>query len=453
MRRHLTEELKAWRAKAQRLPLLIDGARQTGKTYLLTTLFAKQFARFLHIDFLERPEFASAFEGALTPTKVLANLQLLSGQSFDPKTDLLILDEIGECPRAVTSLKYFAEQMPEAFVVASGSNIGLLNSFPVGKVEQHNLRPLSFHEFLIASGQTMLVDAFEAQNRSKVAHDLLMQQLVDYYFTGGMPAAVNAWFGTDELKVLERIQAVSRIHADLIAGYQKDFGKYAGRTNAQLIDAVFKQIPAQISSVVDDSVKRFRFKDVHPPKTRYADFESAINWLHHCRLVLLNYPIEGQPRLPLVAYRKPSRVKLFLFDVGLLNHMLGTTYQQIKQQAYEYKGFIAENFVQQELAVLGVEPTYAWTASNAEIEFLLTDNLGHIVPVEVKSGARRRAKSLASYIERYQPTKTVKLSALANETRAALSQSLPTNPTATTSLHLPLYDVAFLPKLIGMGFI
>ena len=454
MRRHLTEDLKAWKCRSQRLPLLIDGARQTGKTYLLTTLFAKQFDRFLHIDFLERPEFASAFEGALTPTKVLANLQLLRGQSFDPKTDLLILDEIGECPRAVTSLKYFAEQMPEAFVVASGSNIGLLNSFPVGKVEQHNLRPLSFHEFLIASGKTMLVDAFEAQNRSKVAHDLLMQQLIDYYFTGGMPAAVNAWFGTDELKVLERIQAVNRIHADLIAGYQKDFGKYAGRTNAQLIDAVFKQIPAQISSVVDDSVKRFRFKDVHPPKTRYADFESAINWLHHCRLVLLNYPIEGQPRLPLVAYRKPSRVKLFMFDVGLLNHMLGTTYQQIKQQAYEYKGckgFIAENFVQQELAVQGVEPTYAWTASNAEIEFLLTDNLGHIVPVEVKSGTRTRAKSLASYIDRYKPAKTVKLSALATETRTAPGQSDYPTPTTTTALHLPLYDVAFLPGLLEMA--
>jgi len=140
-----------------------------------------------------------------------------------------------------------------------------------------------------------------------------------------------------------------------------------------------------------------------------------------------------------------------MFDVGLLNHMLGTTYQQIKQQAHEYKGFIAENFVQKELAVMGVEPTYAWTASNAEIEFLLTDNLGHIVPVEVKSGTRTRAKSLASYINRYQPTKAVKLSALTTETRAAPGQSHHTNPTTTTALHLPLYDVAFLPGLLGMA--
>jgi predicted AAA+ superfamily ATPase len=444
MRRHLLTELEAWKTRSQRLPLLVDGARQTGKTYLLTDLFAKQFDRCLHIDFLEQPELATAFEGALTPTKVLSNLQLLTGQPFDPNTDLLILDEIGECPRAVTSLKYFAEQMPQAFVVASGSNMGLLNSFPVGKVEIYNLRPLSFHEFLMANaamghGQSLLLEAFEAKDRSQVVHDLLMQQLIDYYFTGGMPAAVMAWFSIDEFKILDRIKAVNRVHTDLIAGYQKDFGKYAGHVNAQLIDAVFTQIPTQISATVDDSVNRFRFKDVHPPKSRYADFESAINWLHHCRLVLLNYPLEGQPKMPLVAYRKPARVKMFLFDVGLLNHMLGTTYQQIKKQSYEYKGFVAENFVQQELAVLGLEPTYAWTDTRAEIEFLLTDKLGNIVPVEVKSGTRTRARSLASYVQRYNPVKTVKLSAMPSQT----------HNTGATALNLALYDVALLPGLLG----
>lgn len=441
MRRQLFQELKAWKSRSSRLPLLIDGARQTGKTYLLTKLFAKEFHRCLHIDFLERPELASAFEGALTPTKVLTNLQLLTGQPFDPKTDLLILDEIGECERAVTSLKYFAEQMPQAFVVASGSNIGLLNSFPVGKVEHRNLRPLSFHEFLMASDQTMLLEAFETGDRSSVVHDLLMQQLIDYYFTGGMPAAVQAWFSSDELKILERTDAVTQIHADLIAGYQKDFGKYAGHANAQLIDAVFTQIPTQLSSVVDESVKRFRFKGIYPPKSRYTEFENAIIWLHQCRLVLLNYPIEGQPRMPLVAYRKPAQVKLFLFDVGLLHHMLGATYLQIKQQAYEYKGFVAENFVQQELAVLGMEPTYAWHEARAEIEFLLTDSLGNIIPVEVKSGSRTRARSLVSYVERYQPVKAIKLSARAGDAKPTM--------TGKTSLHLPLYDVASLPRVLG----
>ncbi|MCD8564285.1 MAG: AAA family ATPase [Burkholderiaceae bacterium] len=458
MHRHLLTTLTAWKTRITRLPILLEGARQTGKTYLLTEIFAPQFERYLHIDFLAKPEFASAFEGDITPIKVLANLQLITGQPFNPDTDLLILDEIGECPRAVTSLKYFAEQMPEAFVVASGSNIGLLNSFPVGKVEMHNLRPLSFHEFLIAGGHTALIQAYESRDRSKVAHDLLMQQLIDYYFTGGMPAAVNAWFSGNDLEILKRIQNVHRIHEDLLAGYRKDFGKYAGRVNAQLIDAVFKQIPAQLSSVLDESVKRFRFKDVSPPKSRYAEFECAINWLHHCRLVLLNFPVEGQPRAPLVAYRKPSRVKLFLFDVGLLNHMLGTTYQQIKQQAYEYKGFVAENFVQQELAVLGLEPTHAWTDTRAEIEFLLTDTLGRIVPVEVKSGKRTRAKSLASYINRYHPEKSIKLTGTPGDATGGRSDdtqdATSANTTVTTihttkSLTVPLYDVAYLPALLG----
>lgn len=243
--------------------------------------------------------------------------------------------------------------------------------------------------------------------------------------------------------MLERVDQVQRIHAGLIAGYRLDFGKYAGQVNAQLIDAVFTQVPSQLSSVMDDSIKRFRFKEVFPRKSRYSDFGTAINWLHQCRLVLMNYPIEGIPRTPLVAYRQHNRFKLFLFDVGLLNHMLGTSYQQIREQAYEYKGFIAENFVQQELAALGLEPTHAWFDARAEIEFLMTNDAGQIVPVEVKSGKRTRSKSLASYTQKCQPAKTVKLSATAGNMRDSMSTS-----DRPANMVLPLYDAAFLPTLI-----
>lgn len=438
MQRDLITELTRWKSQDQRLPLLLDGARQTGKTYLLEQIFAKHFEKCFRVDFLERPEFIQAFEGPLTPATILSNLQLLTNRPFDPATDLLILDEIGECPRAVESLKYFAEQLPGSYVTATGSNIGLLNSFPVGKVEQLNLRPLSFGEFLQASGQDMLVQAFQTRERSSTVHNKLMDQLTDYLYTGGMPAAVAAWFSHQDDNILERVDRVQRIHANLISGYRRDFGKYAGRLNAQLIDAVFTQIPMQLSSVLDDSVKRFRFKDVYAQKSRYSEFESAINWLHHCRLALLNYPIEGKPRTPLVAYRKPNRVKLFLFDVGLVNHMLQSGYKQIKQQAYEYKGFIAENFVQQELAVLGIEPTHSWVDARAEIEFLLTDNSGHIIPLEVKSGSRTRAKSLASFIQKHQPVKTIKLAATAGNTAIAYS----------TAMVLPLYDACFVRQAL-----
>ena len=409
MERDLLTTLLRWKAKPERKPLLIDGARQTGKTYLLQELLGRQFAKVMRIDFLESPQMQDAFAGSLTPADVLGNIELLTGQPFNMATDLLILDEIGECPRAVTALKYFAEQTPQAFIAASGSNIGLLNTFPVGKVEQYNLRPLTFREFLSASGETMLLKAYDAGQNSAAAHTKLFDKLTEYYFTGGMPEAVNLWFKLAEQSLLERVKAVSQVHADLLAGYVRDFGKYSGKVDAGLIEAVFTAVPSQLAAVIDESVKRFKFKNVYERKSRYQELESGIIWLEKCRLILKNYPVEGTPRSPLAAYKKDNMVKLFLFDVGLLNHMLGVSYLEIKQQNYDYKGYIAENFVQQELAALGIDPTFSWSDARAEIEFVLADSSGNVVPLEVKSGKRTKARSLQSYIEKCNPAKTIKL--------------------------------------------
>lgn len=434
MKRLLLDKLLAWKAKAKRKPLLVDGARQTGKTYLLKELFGREFNQVLHLDFLENPKLADAFVDSLAPIDILANIELLAGQAFNPETDLLILDEVGECQRAVTSLKYFAEKAPTYFIAASGSNIGLLQSFPVGKVEQYYLRPLTFHEFLLASNETALIKAFESQTNTTAAHSKLFDKLTDYYFTGGMPEAVSAWFEKGQTSIARQVENVNQIHANLLEGYRRDFGKYAGKIDTQLIESVFNQIPSQLSAFIDDSVKRFRFKGVFEKKSRYAEFENAINWLHRCRLALLNYPIEGTPRLPLAAYQKENRVKLFLFDVGLLNHMLGTRYLEIKQQGYEYKGYIAENFVQQELAAMGIEPGFSWHDARAEIEFIVTNETGQIIPVEVKSGKRTRARSLQSYINKCQPYKTIKLTG---------TQGSPA--VEKTNIVMPLYFTQYLP--------
>lgn len=150
-------------------------------------------------------------------------------------------------------------------------------------------------------------------------------------------------------------------------------------------------MPSQLSAVLDESVQRFKFKNVHPKKPRYSDLEGEISWLEKCRLVLKNYPLEGRPRSPLAAQRKANRVKLFLHDVGLLTHMLGLGYREIQQQRFEDKGFMAENFVAQELAVAGLDPTYSWADARAEIEFIATDREGRVIPLEVKSGRRTRA--------------------------------------------------------------
>jgi len=434
MHRTLLNALMAWKTKPMRKPLLIDGARQTGKTFLLQELFGNTFANILRIDFLEDPAYKAAFDGSLSPNELLMNIELVTNQVFNPKTDLLILDEIGECERAVTSLKYFSEKAPSYFVAASGSNIGLLNTFPVGKVEQYNLRPLSFQEFIYASGELALTKAFDSQASSPVVHSKLMDKLTDYFFTGGMPEAVAAWYQYKESSILDRVEKVSKIQADLVAGYRRDFGKYAGKVDATLIESVFNSIPSQLSLVSDESVKRFKFKNVVDRKSRYSDFETAIHWLKCCRLALANYPIEGQPKSPLAAYKKDNMVKLFLFDVGLLNHMLGSSYKEIKQQSYEYKGYVAENFVQQELTAIGVDPSFSWNDARAEIEFILTTEEGDIVPVEVKSGKRTRAKSLASYIEKCAPSKTFKLTG--TQGSSALEQ---------TNIVMPLYYTQHLP--------
>lgn len=409
MHRLLLADLLQWQQRDARKPVLLDGARQTGKTYLLHTLLGQHFQQVFRVDFLESPNMAEAFAGSLKPDDILMNLELLAGQVIAPEHTLIIFDEIGECERALQSLKYFAEQKPNYFIAASGSNIGLLQSFPVGKVEQFNLYPLSFYEFLLASGEAGLIKAFEQQMNTPAVHSKLFEKLTDYYFVGGMPEAVSTWYQQHGMGILQRCEAVQKVQQNLIDGYQRDFGKYAGKVNAHLIEAVFRAVPTQLFSVQDESVKRFRFKGIFERKSRYSDFENAINWLEKCRLVLKNYPVEGAPKIPLAAYAKENAVKLFLFDVGLLARMLGLGYQEVKQQDFTYKGFIAENYVQQELAVLGFNPTYSWHDARAEIEFIINDGAGNIIPVEVKSGKRTQAKSLQSYIQKCNPLKTIKL--------------------------------------------
>lgn len=377
---------------------------------MLEYLFGKHFAQVIRLDFLEQPALVNLFDDSLNPENILTNIELELNVSIDKDNALIIFDEIGECQLAVNSLKFFAEQCPNMYLCASGSNIGLLGSFPVGKVELMELYPITFEEFLWASEQIPLISAFEKMNMGKVAHEKLFSLLLDYYFVGGMPEAVNAWFESrDNIGILERIEKVSQIHASLIAGYERDFGKYSDKISAQHIQAVFHNIPIQLSRNIDDSVKRFKFKDVIEKKTRYQDLSGPINWLDKCKLLSKCQPIDSEPCSPLPALAKENMFKVFLFDVGLLTNMLGLTYKEIRDQGFQYKGYIAENFVQNELVIKYGSPSYSWEYARSEIEFLFKTESGEIIPIEVKSGKRTRAKSLDVYVQRYQPEKTLKL--------------------------------------------
>lgn len=410
MKRLLLEKLITWKNSATRKPIMLDGARQTGKSYLLEVLFGQHFEQLIRLDFLEQPSLANIFNDSLNPDDILNNIELELNVSVDRDNALIIFDEIGECQAAVNSLKFFAEQCPQMFVCASGSNIGLLGSFPVGKVELLNLYPMMFEEFVWASKQTALIKAFEQMKMGKVAHDKLFSLLIDYYFVGGMPEVVSSWFASEnDMGVLERTKAVTQIHSSLIAGYERDFGKYSDKISAHHIQAVFHNIPVQLSKNIDDSVKRFKFKGVIQKKNRYQELAGPINWLEKCRLLSRCYPIDCEPSSPLPALAKDNIFKLFLFDVGLLGYMLGLSYKEHRDQGFSYKGYIAENFVQNELIAQGAGPTYSWEYARAEVEFLYKCDDGSIVPVEVKSGKRTRAKSLKVYVDRYSPKTTVKL--------------------------------------------
>ena len=411
MERLLTDELLAWKQQPARKPILLDGARQVGKTYLVEKLFGERAFRKVHkLDFRLDPHLTELFAESLDPREVISNIELRLDTDVDIDRDLIVFDEVGECQAAVDSLKYFAEDLPGAYVCATGSNIGLLDSFPVGKTLQLELFPMCFEEFLMASGHSRSLRAFRERKRGQAVHRQLWSLLLDYYFVGGMPEAVSEWFKDDhEDSLRERVVRVGHIHRDLIAGFQRDFGKYAGKLHAQHINTVFTNIPRQLANCQDDSVQRFKFRGVIERKRRYEDLRGPIDWLEKANLARKCYPVKGRPTTPLWAMARANIFKLFLFDVGLLGRMLGLEYADQQSQSLHFKGYIAENFVQNELNAQVSYPTYGWEQAQAQVEFLHRCRDGEIIPVEVKSGARTRARSLRSYIDRFRPRRAIKL--------------------------------------------
>ena len=408
MRRLILNELLKWKALPTRKPILLDGARQVGKSYLIEELFGRNhFNNVYKFDFREDKGLSGIFEKSLNPDDIIKSLQLKINKKFDLETDLLFFDEIGECQEALNSLKYFAEKKPHIYLCSSGSNIGLIKSFPVGKTHNLELYPMNFREFLWASGKDILVEEFDQKNTGPVIHSALWELLLDYFYTGGMPEAVKTWFSVSN--IIDKIESITEIHRALIQGYLRDFGKYSGKENALHIENVFMNIPAQLQKVHDDSVKRYEFKNILPGKNRYLQLRGPIDWLERSKLLSKNYIINSEPKAPLRAITRENIFKVFFFDIGLLHHILGMSYQEIINWKTSYKGFAAENFIQNELLVKKIYPTYSWSERNSEIEFILRSQKGKMIPLEVKSGNKTRAKSLSVYIDKYKPEKTIKL--------------------------------------------
>lgn len=414
LQRTLYNKLKQWKTSTTRKPLLLQGARQTGKSYLLEHFGRSEFKNSFLFNFEKEPVLKEIFQCDLDPQRILRELSLAKGKSINQASDIVVFDEIQECPKAISSLKYFSEEIPELALAGAGSLLGVKlshESFPVGKVEFLHLYPLNFTEFVKAAGNVLLNEILATSNLkniSTIAHGQLWQLLKEYFITGGMPQVVVEYLNLRPTPVEARKRA-RQLQRDLIDSYYKDFAKHSGANNALHVVSVFENIPMQLAGNLEGSVKRYKFKDVIPGKKGYSDLQGPIDWLIQAGLAI-KVKVCNRAEIPLETFCKPNIFKLFIFDVGLLGCLLDLPVEALLNDDYGIaKGYFAENFVAQELLATEIINLYSWTERNSEIEFIIVEHKS-VVPIEVKSGTRTQAKSLQQYIHKYSPSRALILS-------------------------------------------
>lgn len=408
MERSLSPRLYTWKENTRRKPLIINGARQVGKTWLLKDFGSRAFDSVAYINLDNNPALAAEFDKGYDLQRLLLAMQLQSNVVIRPGRTLLILDEIQECPKALTSLKYFSEQMPDLAVACAGSLLGITRhsgtGYPVGKVDTMDLGPLTFGEYLTAMGRPMMNDLITGSDTSMMTtfSEDLVAHLRNYYFVGGMPEAV-ALFAEEQ-----DYHAVREIQRTILEGYERDISKHLSASETEAAIAVWKSIPSHLSQ----ENKRFVFGHVRKGG-RAREFETSITWLEQAGLVV-KVPRIGKPDFPLSAYADTSIFKLFAVDVGLVGAMAGLEARIIIEGSRifeEFKGALTEQYVCQELVnACGLKPGY-WKAANAqsEIDFLVERGRA-MYAIEVKAAENLRAKSLRVFHEKYPYTSAVRFS-------------------------------------------
>ena len=429
MKRSLEIYLANWKSSSNRKPLLLLGARQVGKTFLLEKFGREQFPRVYLFDFSQDQELHTIFGKNLDVKKIIADLSIKKNADIDPNRDFIILDEIQECPRALTALKYLNKELPNGFIAATGSLLGVSlggdASFPVGNVDRVFLRPMNFEEFLLAMNESklheILVNYDKPADITPIAHSHLMDLLKYYLVTGGMPEIVAAFIKSKQ-RLNEAFALTRRLQKNLVDDYLGDFTKYSGNIKAIRIAQTFRSIPSQLAHSIDGSGNKFIFNKVlSHEKSNFETLVGPIEWLKSAGLIH-QVPICSQIGVPLQGLSKQNQFKLYLSDVGILGHMVSLAASSIYSSDYgTYKGYFIENFVLQELVAKHEKEVFSWSDNTSEIEFLMESN-GEIVPIEVKSGKNVKAKSLAVYRGKYQPKKSVLISTLPPDQRAGLLQ-------------------------------
>lgn len=435
MDRLLINDLCAWKEKVGRKPLILQGARQVGKTWLLKEFGSRHFEDVCYVNFERSQPLNRIFEGSISPMKIIEQLSLFHGRKILPEKTLIIFDEVQEVPRALTSLKYFAEEAPEYPICCAGSLLGVAlhqgTSFPVGKVEFLTLQPLSFQEFLIANEEKMLVDYILQGNFDTEAFvEKLQDYLKSYFVIGGMPAAVQKWLDTHDYFEVEDIQR------QLLQAYVDDFSKHAPSKLIAKIRYVWQSIPSQLAK----ENKKFVYGLVREG-ARAREYEDTLMWLSDTGLIRRVYRL-SKPDLPLKAYEDLQSFKVYLLDVGLLRLLGGLSPKVIIEGCRifeEFKGALTEQFVLQELSLFPrLNTSHYWTSeASAEVDFVFSEGL-EVYPLEVKSGVNVHAKSLKIYDGKYNPKYLYRTSLLPYEKNDRL-------------INVPLYMLFALDRVLAQN--
>ena len=419
MTRKLLQKLLTWKNSKKRLPLLLEGARQVGKTYLLETLFGKEhYKNVIRVNFEKADsELLTLFDGNIDPQRIINYLSLKFNAPVNQNDTLIIFDEIQESPRALTSLKYFAEDAPEYHIAATGSLLGVAlhsgTSFPVGKVTRLRLYPMDLEEFYWALGMQIQTqeahDAIENLRRPLIASDFkdIFQQ---YLAVGGMPAVVSEWVES------KNISHVEMILKNILADYKDDFSKHTTNAESRKIGNLWRSVPQQFAK----ENHKFTYKTV-APSARGRDYAFALDWLLDAGLIYkIDLTVHGD-KLPLSFYSNNSDFKIYALDVGLLRQLAGLSASVVIGDDNIWSNFggaFAENFVLQQLRSLGFDETYYWTSNadnpnqpkgKSELDFVVsTENM--IIPIEVKSGEQVKAQSLRVFRNKYNPELSIRFS-------------------------------------------
>ena len=405
MKRNAMEELKKWQADPERKPMVLRGARQVGKTWLMKEFGQNCYDNFVYFNFDEEDELKSIFETNKNPARIIELLSMISGSKIQPGNTLIIFDEIQECPEALNTLKYFKEKANEYHVIAAGSLLGTLlaqpKSYPVGMVNLLDVFPLTFDEFLDATDPALYAfyESIEkGQQIEEIFHNRLTDAYNNYLIIGGMPECVASWVKyKDPAKI-------SEIQRELVEIYENDFSKHNGKVNSGRILMVFRSIVSQLAKPNE----KFMYGAVREGG-RARDFEEAIEWLVSAGMLNRVYNVSKMEH-PLSAFDKLDQFKLFVFDTGLLKHMAGIDNAAILLKAdYQFKGPLTENYVLQQLrGQFTVEPRY-YADKSGEIDFVLQNGM-EIIPVEAKGGEDKSAPSFKKYIAEHHPVNAIRFS-------------------------------------------